>query len=202
MTAMPHERARLLLHPVRMRVVIALSARDLTTRQISSLLPDVPQASLYRAIAQLHEAEIIEIATEVRRGGAMERTYRMAPDGANVSPDTFTSGTQEEFLGTVQAFADVIVSTAARHLALANDDWRQDHYGLRHESLWLTPEEREELARDLAATYEKYLHRERSPQAQLWAVMVAALPDHTVGAEDDDRDRQDGPVAGSDPVAT
>ena len=182
---MPNDRARLLLHPVRMRVAIALSARELTTRQLSCLVPDVPQASLYRAIAQLHEAEIIEVSKEERRGGAMERTYRMAPHGAKVTPDTFTSGTEGELLGAVQLFADVIVSTAARHLAVAQDTWRDDHYGMVHESLWLTPDEREQLSRDLEATYAKYQDREPPAQARLWALMVAAIPDHTVPGDGD-----------------
>ncbi|GIG53298.1 helix-turn-helix domain-containing protein [Demequina activiva] len=195
---MSNDRARLLLHPVRMRVVIALSARDLTTRQIGTLLTDVPQASLYRAIAQLHEAELIEVAKEVRRGGAMERTYRMVPGGANVTSKTFTAGSEEEFLGTVQSFADVIVSTAARHLALANETWRDDRYALRHESLWITADEREQLAQDFAATYAKYHHRDQPPDAQLWALMIAAIPDHTVSGEDEEELEGDEPADSDD----
>src|SRR5690606_18291808 len=133
-----------------------------------------------------------------RRGGAMERTYRMAPGGALVPSGSFTSGTEEEFLGVVQMFADVIVSTAARHLALAPDTWREDRYAVRHESLWLTRDERDELSEDLDAIYAKYRDRERPADAQLWALMVAAIPDHTapdhtvpdqaapVGVEDED----------------
>ncbi|WP_159448863.1 helix-turn-helix domain-containing protein [Demequina sp. NBRC 110053] len=181
---MSNERARLLLHPVRMRVVIALSGEDLTTRQIGEILEDVPQASLYRAIAQLHEAEIIEVVDEVRRGGAIERTYRMVPANAVMAPNALMSGTPEELLGAAQTFADVIVDTTARHLSVAGEQWREDRVGMRHEALWITAAEREELAADIQAVFAKYLNRERSPQAKLWAVMVAIMRDQTASRLD------------------
>jgi hypothetical protein len=182
MSAMSTDRARLLLHPVRMRVVMALSAEDLTTRQISELIPDVPQASLYRAVAQLHDAQVIEIAKEVPRGGALERTYRMCPTNGLITLKEFTSGTPEEFLATVQAFSDTIVTTTARHLAHAEDTWRDDEYGMRYEALWLSREDRAELGEDLRALLRKYTERERTEASELWAMMVAVIPDHTATA--------------------
>ncbi|WP_159450107.1 helix-turn-helix domain-containing protein [Demequina sp. NBRC 110056] len=176
---MSNERARLLLHPVRMRVVIALSADDLTTRQIGELLKDVPQASLYRAIAQLHDAEIIEVVSETRRGGAIERTYSMVAANAVMTPDTFTSGTPEELLGAAQTFADLIVQSTAEHLAVGGDAWREDRFGMRHEPLWLTREQRDELSDDLKAVFDKHLQRERSEDAKLWSMMVAVVRSQT-----------------------
>jgi len=179
MAGMSSERARLLLHPVRMRVVIALGDHELTTRQIGEQLGDVPQASLYRAVAALHEAGILEVVDEVPRGGALERIYRTVPERTVVSRGDFTSGTQEEFLGTVQIFADLLVSTAAGHLAQAGDDWRDYFYGMRHGTIWLDDEAREELSQDLQAVFAKYRDRGQPEGSRPWALMMAALPDST-----------------------
>ena len=51
---MSTSRLALLLHPVRMRLVNALSAgRSLTTTELCARLPDLPKATVYRQVAQL-----------------------------------------------------------------------------------------------------------------------------------------------------
>jgi DNA-binding transcriptional ArsR family regulator len=86
--------AHVLLHPIRMRVVLALGSESLATKQIHQRLPDVAQASLYRAVSRLVEAGVIAEVERRRRGGAIERVYRVAsrPESALVS------GTPEEFV--------------------------------------------------------------------------------------------------------
>jgi hypothetical protein len=57
--------AELLLHPVRLRVVQALLGdRVLTTGDLHAELPDVPTASLYRHVAVLAGAGVLEVAYE------------------------------------------------------------------------------------------------------------------------------------------
>ena len=46
----------LLLHPVRMRILLSLAGHELTSREISSRLPDVAHATLYRHIGKLEKA--------------------------------------------------------------------------------------------------------------------------------------------------
>lgn len=64
-----------LMHPVRMGVVAALGAERLTTREIHERMPEVAQASLYRAVARLEAAGVIEVTSRRRKGGAVERVY-------------------------------------------------------------------------------------------------------------------------------
>lgn len=71
--------ADVVLHPVRMRVVLALGSGELTTREIQAWMPDVAQATLYRAINRLLHAKRIEVADHRKRGGATERVYRLVP---------------------------------------------------------------------------------------------------------------------------
>ena len=45
--------AELALHPVRIRILRAVAGARRTTRELVALLPDVPQATLYRQLATL-----------------------------------------------------------------------------------------------------------------------------------------------------
>ena len=80
--------AELLLHPVRLRIVQAfLPDRVLTTGRLGELLPDVATATLYRQVATLAEAGVLEVVEERRVRGAAERTYRLRTQAASVGPE-------------------------------------------------------------------------------------------------------------------
>lgn len=166
-----------MLHPVRMRIVIALSAQELTTRHIQELMPEVPQASLYRAIAQLASAGIVEVVSEERRGGAMERTYRLAPDDASLSTEDVESSSPAEALAAVQALADLMVASSSRYLAHAGDEWSQTCFTVRHVALWLTDEERGQMNDELLALVERYQEKPQRPEARLHSLQVVAVPE-------------------------
>ena len=57
----------LLLHPVRLRIMHAMSGgRVLTTSDLCARLPDVPKTSVYRHVGLLAEAGVLEVAGEQR----------------------------------------------------------------------------------------------------------------------------------------
>lgn len=53
------DRVTLLLHPVRLRIVQALSGRSLDMGTLQRRLPDLPTSSLYRHMAALRQAGIV-----------------------------------------------------------------------------------------------------------------------------------------------
>lgn len=67
----------LLIHPVRIRVLSALSRCPLTTSELDAEIPDVPRSSLYRHIRLLRDEGVIEEEARVPAGGAPERRYRL-----------------------------------------------------------------------------------------------------------------------------
>lgn len=176
-----------------MRIVIALSAQELTTRHMQDLMPDVPQASLYRAISQLATAEIIEVVSEERRGGAMERTYRLTTDHAPLTPEDLESSNAEEALGAVQTLADLMVTSTSRYLAEAGENWSQSCLTIRHAVLWLTPDERAQLGEDILALFATYQSKPRGPESRLHSLQAAAMPEVgppdvcPKGAEDEEK---------------
>lgn len=79
----------LLLHPVWLRITHAMSGgRAHTTADLCARLPDVPRTTVYRHVALLADAGVLEVAGEHRVHGAVERHYRLRQNRAMVDHET------------------------------------------------------------------------------------------------------------------
>ena len=78
--------AEILLHPVRLRSVLSVAGRAKTSRAIQDDLDDIPQATLYRHINRLVEAEVLEVVDEQQVRGGVERTLALAEDAGSLAP--------------------------------------------------------------------------------------------------------------------
>lgn len=134
--------ADLLLHPVRLRVVQAfLGDRVLTTAELHELLPDVPTASLYRHVAVLADAGLLEVAAERRVRGAAERSYRLVVEAARVAPADAATMTAEEHGRAFTAFVASLLADFGRWLDRGDVDAGRDGVGYSQAALWLDDEE-------------------------------------------------------------
>lgn len=85
-------KADILLHPVRMKIIRTLMKNNkhgLTPLEMANILEDVSQATLYRHIHQLAEADIIRVLKEKKVRAVTEKYYVV-----NMEQATFT---QEEW---------------------------------------------------------------------------------------------------------
>lgn len=130
--------ADLLLHPVRLRVVQAfLGDRVLTTAELHELLPDVPTASLYRHVAVLADAGLLEVTAERRVRGAAERSYRLVVEAAPVAPADAAAMTAEEHGRAFTAFVASLLADFGRWLDRGDVDPGRDGVGYSQAALWL-----------------------------------------------------------------
>jgi len=67
----------IILHPHRFAVAAALSKGDATVEQLKLQLPQIPQASLYRAIQKLEQSNMITRVKERQTRGTVEVTYSL-----------------------------------------------------------------------------------------------------------------------------
>ena len=153
-----------------MRVVLALGSDDLTTKQLRKRVPDVAQASLYRAITRLVDAGIIAVVERRQRGGAMERVYRVVK-----APQT------EPAVSTAQGFA-AAADTVARALSVdaaqwaASPSWRTGQAHLRREVLHLNAEQLAEFNSCVTRTFDELAALQKTRHAPAWIVTCAAIP--------------------------
>ncbi|WP_433361610.1 helix-turn-helix domain-containing protein [Actinoplanes sp. CA-142083] len=131
----------LLLHPVRLRIVHALSGRTVTTAELCVRLPDVSQATVYRHVALLTDAGIIEVAGEQRVRGFVERSYRLRRDRAVIDARKATVDDHRRAFATATA---VLLAEFGSYLD-GDPDPVSDLVGYRQHAIWLTPAEREKL---------------------------------------------------------
>ena len=144
--------ADLLLHPVRLRIVKAfLGDRALTTRQLAAELRDVPAATIYRHVARLTEAGVLQVVAERRVRGITERTYTLRLFAAQLQPDEIAAMSTEEHASAFLAYVAGLLGDFDRYLATGPEDPGRDGAGYRVAGLWLTDAEVADYVRDLVA---------------------------------------------------
>ena len=137
--------ADLLLHPVRLRIVHTLAGgRTVTTAELCARLPDVSQATVYRQVATLADAGILEVAGEQRVRGFVERSYRLRPERAVISAEKAASATVEDHRRVFATAMAVLLAEFGAYLDGAPDP-AADLVGYRQHAIWLTEEERAAL---------------------------------------------------------
>lgn len=143
--------AALLLHPVRLRIVEAfLGDRALTTSALAAELADVPPASLYRHVARLVSAGVLQVVAQRRVRGAIERTYVLRAAAASIQPDEIATMSREDHRHAFLAFVAGLIADADRYLSREHIDPLRDGVSYRIAGLWLDDAEHAGLLRDLA----------------------------------------------------
>src|SRR4029079_18689449 len=88
----------LLLHPVRLRIVHAMSGgRNINTSQLLARMPDVSKATMYRQVSLLVEGGILAVEGEQRVVGVVERRYRLNQPRLVIDPDTAAMASLEDY---------------------------------------------------------------------------------------------------------
>jgi hypothetical protein len=138
----------LLLHPVRLRVVHALSGgRELTTGQLVARLTDVSKVTVYRQVALLVDGGFLEVAGEQRVRGAVERRYRLRRDRPAVGADGAADMSREDHRRGFAAAMAVLIAEFDAYLDRDGADPVADGVGYRQGVLWLSPDELAEMTR-------------------------------------------------------
>jgi len=170
--------ADLLLHPVRLRIVKAfLGDRALTTSQLAAELEDVPGGSLYRHVALLVKAGVLQVVAERRVRGAVERTYMLRLSAARIGPGEARAMSAEEHAHAFMAYVAGMLADADRYLAAGQPDPARDGADYRVGALWLTDAEFADLLRDLTEVFQPRLANAPGKGRKRRMIYTVFLPD-------------------------
>jgi DNA-binding transcriptional ArsR family regulator len=112
-----HTTANLLLHPVRMRVVVALAGgTPMTVQQLAAHLGDVPAATLYRHIGTLADAGVLVVVGERPVRGTSERTYALNQGQAGLGPGDLASASPDQLVQAFSTFVTTLITAYAEFL--------------------------------------------------------------------------------------
>lgn len=140
----------LLLHPVRLRIVHALSGgRILTTAELRARMPDVSKATVYRQISLLVDGGVLEVDHERQARGAVEHWYRLHRSNAVISSEAAASASLEDYRRAFAAAMAALLGEFNAYLDRRHADPAADAVGFRQHALWLSPQERDELIGNL-----------------------------------------------------
>jgi hypothetical protein len=169
--------ADLLLHPVRLRIIKAfLGDRALTTSQLAAELDDVPAGSLYRHVALLTKAGVLQVVAERRVRGAVERTYTLRLFAAQIQPGEAAAMTPEQHMQAFTAYVAGMLADADRYLASGTADPLRDGASYRLAAMWLTDAEFAEFGRDIAAVFQPRLANAPGQGRRRRMVYIVSLP--------------------------
>jgi predicted transcriptional regulator len=142
--------AELLLHPVRLRIVQALLGdRALTTGELAAELADVPAATLYRQVARLADAGVLQVVAERPVRGGVQRTYVLRASAALITADQVSAMSPDELRQAFMAFVAGLLGDVDRYLARGDVDPIRDGASFRLAGLWLDDAEYAAVLQDL-----------------------------------------------------
>jgi DNA-binding transcriptional ArsR family regulator len=142
----------LLLHPVRLRIVHAMSGgRTLTTSELCALLPDVSKATLYRHVGLLAEGGLLHVEGEQRVRGAVERRYRLQPARAMIDAETAASVSRDDHRRVFAVAMATLLAEFNAYLDREQADPAADSVGYRQHALWLSRDEVDDLISEMRA---------------------------------------------------
>jgi AcrR family transcriptional regulator len=168
--------ADLLLHPVRLRIVKAfLGERALTTSQLADELGDVPPGSLYRHVARLTRAGVLQVVAERRVRGAVERTYTLRVAAASIQPDEAQAMTLEEHSQAFLAYIAGMLADVDAYIATDPSDPASEA-GYRVGALWLTDDEFDSLMHDLVQVFLPRLANPPTAERRRRLIYTAYVP--------------------------
>ncbi|MBF6273534.1 MULTISPECIES: helix-turn-helix domain-containing protein [Nocardia] len=151
----------LLAHPVRLRIVHAMSGgHTLTTAQLCARLPDVSKATVYRHVDLLTGGGILEVTEERRVRGAVERHYRLRRERAVIDTDAVAAASRDEHRAVFTTAMTTLLAEFNAYLDRENADPATDSVGYRQHALWLDSDELADLIADLRAAIVPRLHNE------------------------------------------
>lgn len=177
----PMTSAKLLLHPVRLRIVQAfLGDRTLTTADLRAELPDVPVATLYRQIAALADGGVLEVVRERRVRGTFERTYRLRPAAASIGAAEAAEMSIEEHRRAFMTFTAGLLADFDRYLDGQDidhgPDLGRDLVGYRQAAMYLTDDDLRDLLADLAKVFAPRLALPPAPGRRRRVLSTVLMP--------------------------
>ena len=166
----------LLLHPVRLRIVQSLLGdQALTTAELSERLGVTP-ASLYRHVAKLSGAGILEVAGERQVRGTVERSYRLNIAATRITAEQLAAMTAEDHHRAFIAYIAGAIADFDKYLSTADIDLVRDGIGYTTAGLWLDDEEFIDFAKEFAQVIGKRIGNKPGHGRRLRTVRIINLP--------------------------
>ncbi|CAG7632036.1 helix-turn-helix domain-containing protein [Paenibacillus allorhizosphaerae] len=171
-----NEKANLILHPVRMRIIQAMIGKRRNTQQLQEWLPDIPQATLYRQLQKLVQAGILHVVEQKRVRGAIEKTYALAERGNELTQEELASFDSNDHIRYFMMFMAQLLGEFGDYAEQEPVDMARDGAGYRQVALYLSEAEWKQMAAEFSAAVVKHLSNEPAPDRRRYSLTTVLIP--------------------------
>lgn len=165
----------LLLHPVRMRILLTLAGKQLTSQEVAEKLPDVAHATLYRHIAKLGKAGVLVVVDEQQKRGVKERTWALADLQHMDMSESFSHATDNEKFRYFLSFTTSLLQDFALYLKFRKNQSEQD-IGFHSHVLNLSDHEFKRVTAKLNEVFKPYLENGQSSRRTPRTLSTIIIP--------------------------
>jgi DNA-binding transcriptional ArsR family regulator len=174
-----NNKANLIIHPVRLRIITAFGGRQHTPRQLAALLPDIAQASLYRHISILLKAGILEVVAEQQVNGSIERTLAIAKGQINLTASDLQALPREDHLRYFSIFSATLIESFAEYMRTATlSNIIEDGLSYNVTTIHLSDEERAQLSDEIDQVIQRVWANPPTPERKSYTLASIVIP-HT-----------------------
>lgn len=165
----------LIFHPVRLRVLRTLGHHHYTPQHLQALMPDIPQATLYRHLKTLEKGGVLEVVSTQKKRGTLEKTYGLKQ--ADMSPEELQQATSDDWQHMFQQFCTFLMMDFERYLADENATPLQDGVGFRQVLLHLSPDELQKMAQEINAILTPFLKHKPTKERKKMVFSTILMPE-------------------------
>lgn len=167
----------LLLHPVRLRIVQAVfDGQPFTTLQLRERLPDVSRATMYRQVEILLEGGLLEVDSEDRVHGAVERRYRLLPARTLIDRDAAAAMSLDDHRRGFAAVVAGLLAEFTLYLDQEGADPTSDAVSYRQFPLWLSDAEKTAFLEEVVAAIRPRMDHDPSPERRRHLLSTILFP--------------------------
>ncbi len=168
----------LLLHPLHLRIIEKIEGRQLTTQQLSEVLPDVAQATLYRHLNQLVEGGTLTIVEARPVRGTVEKVYTITePLSVEFLPEDLEQFTREDLIRYFTGHMMLQSARLERYIQQEEIDIANDGIRFCQTPLYLSNEEYRQLFSEVQALLLKFAANRPAPGRRRRIVGTSFIPD-------------------------
>ncbi|WP_416828933.1 helix-turn-helix domain-containing protein [Ectobacillus polymachus] len=179
-----NEKAKLVLHPVRISILQTLVGdRKRTVQEIGEKLPDIPQATLYRHLNRLVQGGIIEVVSENQIRGTVEKVYAISREGMNLSAEEFEKSSKEDKMTTFIQFVGTLINDFGKYVNQERIDILRDGVMIRQADLYMSDKEFTEFIQSLQEIFKQALQYEPSQDRRKRTISTIIIPEVKMGGE-------------------
>ena len=167
----------LIIHPVRIRILLAIEGQKMTTQELSERLKDIPQATLYRHLSKLNKGGIIKVVEERQVRGTLEKVYAVPDNNADLNFQDLQDSSDEDNIRYFTHFVATLIGDFGRYIRKGKPNYEADGLSYKQVSLNLTDHELKEMVEKIQNILEDYNSNSPSEERHRKTYTTIIIPD-------------------------